>query len=249
MPFFDEAPKAPSYPAVERRGEPRFTIPPELPMKAGLSLIGRDDTGAPMSNSRHHWNWKGRLLDFSGEGARMQMGPGVRGEVGDSCDLLLSVEDLEVSVPSSIANIAESPEGPVFGLRHRIEDEAIWRKYSLLLEVVALGSTLALSAKQTTPDESGFLVEQYASAWGSRLTIWRRAKKGSVAAFEFVLNDGLVRAAEGEPLEFLAGEDASSAPVADRDRANDLFRLFHWVVPSLAAAVPEDVRQFLRKYA
>jgi hypothetical protein len=249
MPFFDEAPKAPSFPDVERRGEQRFTIPPALPVKAGLSLVGRDDTGAPMSNSRHNWNWKGRLLDFSGEGARMQMGPGVRAEVGDTCDLLLTVEDLEVSVPSSIANVSTSPEGVVFGLRHRIEEEATWKKYSLLLEVVALGSTLAMNAKEAAPDESGFLVEQYASAWGSRLTIWRRAKKGTVAAFELVMNDGLVRAAEGEALEFLAGDDSSTAPMADRDRANHLFRLFHWVVPSLAAAVPEDVRKFLGKFA
>ncbi|HYC71969.1 MAG TPA: PilZ domain-containing protein [Opitutaceae bacterium] len=251
MPFFDEAPQVPvpPRPAVERRGEQRFPIPPDLPIRTGLSLVGRDDTGAPMSDSRHNWNWKGRLVDFSGEGARIQMGPGVRGDAGDSCDLLLSIEDFEAVVPSEIANVGQTPDGAIFGLKHRIEDEETWRKYSLLLEVVALGSTLALTAKQATADESGFAVEQYASAWGSRLTVWRRARKGAVAAFELVMNDALVRAAQGEPLEYLAGADASLAPPADRDRANELHRRFHWVVPCLSAAVPEDVRKFLRSFA
>ena len=251
MPFFDERPKPNSveFPAVERRAEQRFPLPPGLPLRAGLSLIGRDDTGAPMSSSRHNWNWKGQLLDFSGEGARVQMGPGVRAAVGDTCDLVLSLEFLDVTVPSQVANIREEAAGTVVGLKHRIESEDTWRDYSLLLEVVALGSTLELQFRRDEVDEYGFLVEQYASPWGSRLTVWRAPKGRQPVAFEMVLNDGLIRAAHGEDPEYLSGTDSSAAQRAERDLANDTYRRFHWVVPCLAPAVPEDVRQFLQRYA
>lgn len=201
-----------------------------------------------MSNSRHNWNWKGRLLDFSGEGARIQMGPGVRGHLGDTCDLLLSIEEHQVAVPSQIANITEGSEGPVFGLRHRIESQEVWKDYSVLLEVVALGSTLSLAVRQTSADESGYRVEQYASAWGSRLTLWREARSGRPAAFELVMNDGIVRAAGGSDLEYLAGTEVAQAVPAEREQIIELYRLFHWVVPSLGEVVPADARDFLRRW-
>lgn len=251
MSFFDGVPKQPepTFPARERRAEQRFPIPPSLPLKASLRLIGRDDTGAPMSNSRHNWHWKGRLLDFSGEGARVQMGPGVRTKVGDTCDLMLTLEFLEVIVPSEIANVREEPEGTVVGLKHRIEDESTWREYKVLLEAVALGSTLEVQFRHDRADEYGFLVEQYASPWGSRLTVWREPAARRSVAFEMVLNDGLIRAAQGEDAEYLAGADSSAAQPAERDLANETYRLFHWVVPCLSPVVPEDVRGLLQRYA
>lgn len=251
MPFFDEVPPepGPSFPAVDRRSEQRFTVPPDLPLKAGLSLVGRDDTGAPMSDSRHNWNWKGHLVDFSGEGARMQMGPGVRAAVGDTCDLLLTIEGIEVTVPSQIANIRETAEGTVVGLKHCIDNENTWGAYRLLLEVVSLGTTLEEQFKRNEADEFGYLVEQYASPWGSRLTVWREPKRKAVAAFEFVLNDGMVRAADGQELEYLSGQDAATAQPASYEKIGEIHRLFHWVAPSLAPVVPSDVKQFVQRYA
>src|SRR3954470_21585621 len=90
--------------AVERRSEQRFTISAEFPLKAVLSFVARDESGAPMSNTRHGWNWKGRLIDSSEEGARLQLGPGIRIEVGEACDLKLSVQDFELTVPCHAIN-------------------------------------------------------------------------------------------------------------------------------------------------
>ena len=39
-------------PAVERRSEQRFRVSPDFPLKAVLSFIGRDESGAPMSMVR-----------------------------------------------------------------------------------------------------------------------------------------------------------------------------------------------------
>jgi len=254
MSFFKRILKQPEppvkpVPAVERRSVPRYPISPEFPLKAVLSFIGRDDTGAPMSNTRHGWNWKGRLIDCSELGARMQLGPGIRAEAAETCDLKLSVQDHEITVPCRIANITEQPEGLVLGLLHDLTDEAVRRDYHQLLDVVALGSTLKLQSKATTPDASGYLVERYASDRPSRLTVWRHPSDKSVAAFEFQLQDNLVRAAAGQRAEFLADVAGTGSQPASTDKCLEIGRLFMWVVPNLAPVVPEDVRHFLKHYA
>ena len=100
--------------------------------------------------------------------------------------------------------------------------------------------------KTKKPDESGWLVERYASDRPSCLTIWRHPANGAVAAFAFQLKDSLVRATYGSRMEFLTGPDAQPATAA---KALEIQRLFNWVLPNLASAVPEDVREFLKRYA
>lgn len=239
---------APATQVVEKRSEQRFPVREEFPLRAVLSFIGRDDTGAPMGSSRHNWAWKGRLVDFSGAGARVQMGPGVRTEVGDSCDLILTVEDLEVKVPSRISNIGETAEGVVLGLRHAIESDLTWELYRRLLEVVSLGATLEQQVHHAKPDEPDYLIDVYSSSWGSRLTIWRDRKHKVVVGFEFLLNDGLVRGAADGEVEYLSGLHVSGSQPATDAKAGELHRLFQWVVPNLAAVVPDDVREFLRRF-
>ncbi len=233
-------------PRQERRSTQRFVLHPGFQLKAVLSLIGRDDTGVPMSNTRHGWNWKGRLLDCSEHGARMQMGSSLKAVSGDTCDLILTVDDYELTVPCHITNIRELDGNLVLGLKHDIEDEAIWTGYRQLLEVVALGSTLKPHGRSPKPDESGYLVEHYVSKRSARLSVWRHPSNQAVLAFEFQLKDNMVRAAAGQGMEFLAGEEARPATAA---KSMELQRLFNWVVPNLAPAVPEDVRAFLRAYA
>jgi hypothetical protein len=238
----------PEVPAEERRSSRRFKLQPEFPLKALLSYVGRDDTGAPMSSSRHGWNWKGRLLDCSDFGARMQLGPGgLRAVVGEACDLRIGVDDFEINVPCHVTNIREQESGMIFGLRHDIEDAATLRDYRQFVEVVALGSTLKLKRKSTKPDESGYFVEHYGSSRPSSLTIWRHPANTAVAAFEFILKDSMVRAVAGRGLEFFAGDDTGSRP-ATPVRSIEILRLFQWVVANLPPEVPEDVRGFLGRY-
>ncbi|MBI2497251.1 MAG: PilZ domain-containing protein [Opitutae bacterium] len=240
-------PVAKDVPRVERRSTRRFAVNPKFPLKAVLSFVGRDDTGAPMSNSRHGWHWKGRLIDCSEQGARIQMGPTLKVEARDLCDLMLTVDDFELTIPCHISNIREQAEGMVFGLKHDIESEETRQAYQQLLDVLALGSTLKLQTRSEKPDATGYLVERYASDRPSSLTVWRLPEDKSVAAFEFRLKDSLVRAAAGRGIKYLTGAaDPRPAPAA---KALEIQRLFNWVLPNLASTVPADVRAFLQQYA
>lgn len=254
MSFFKRILKEPEppvkpAPAVERRSLPRYPVNPEFPLKAVLSFIGRDESGAPMSNTRHGWNWKGRLIDCSEEGARIQMGPAVKLQDNEPCDLKLSVQDHEITVPCHVTNLGETPEGVVLGLKHAIEDAATLEGYRQLLDVVALGSTLQLQSAAKKPDAAGYLVEIYAGNRGSRLTVWRHPADESVMAFEFVLKDNMVRAAAGQRVEYLSDIDGTGSRPANTEKCLEIGRLFQWVVPNLPADMPEEVRDFLRHYA
>jgi hypothetical protein len=242
-------PAAKETPRVERRSVPRFAISPQFPLKAVISFVARDDTGAPMSNTRHGWNWKGRLIECSEVGARMQLGPGIRAEPAENCDLKLSVQAHEITVPCHIANITEQPDGLVLGLVHDLADANVRRDYLQLIEVVALGSTLKLQDKTAKPDASGYLVERYASTRPSRLTVWRHPADESVSAFEFQLEDNMVRGAAGQGAEFLADVGGHGSQPASTEKCLEIGRLFAWVVPNLGPSVPEDVRDFLRRFA
>lgn len=253
MLFFKRILKEPeptaSTPAVERRSAKRYAVNPAFALKAVLSFIARDDTGVPMSDTRQGWNWKGRLIDCSAQGVRIQMGPGLKVELGDPCDLKLTIQDFELTVPCHITNIREQPEGMVFGLKHDIEDAVTGSAYRQLLEVIALGSTLKLQPKAAKPDASGYIVEMYVSPRPSRLTVWRHPADKSVAAFEFQLKDNLVRGAAGHTVEFLADLEGTGSRPASTEKCLEIGRLFTWVVPNLAPAVPDDVREFLQHYA
>lgn len=247
-PPFLVAPPPVVVPAVERRAGQRFWVQPEFPLKAVLSYVGRDDTGAPMGSSRHGWHWKGRLVDCSEVGARIQLGPGLRAVIGESCDLRLSVQDFELSVPCHVTNIRENAEGVIFGLRHDLGDDAVHRDYRQLVEVIALASTLRPRKRVPKLDPSGYIVERYDSPRPSALTIWRHPVDGSVSAFEFILKDSLVRAARGQGMEYFSGDGRGSRP-ATPVRCAEIHRLFQWVVPNLPPALPGDVRAFLGHYA
>jgi len=253
MLFFKRILKEPeptaSTPAVERRSAKRYAVNPAFALKAVLSFIARDDTGMPMSDTRQGWNWKGRLIDCSAQGVRIQMGPGLKAELGDPCDLKLAVDDFSLTVPCHITNIREQPEGMLFGLKHDIEDAATGSAYRQLLEVISLGSTLKLQPKAAKPDASGYLVEIYVSPRPSRLTVWRHPADKSVAAFEFQLKDNLVRGAAGQTVEFLAELEGTGSRPASTEKCLEIGRLFSWVVPNIAPAVPDDVRVFLKYYA
>lgn len=232
----------------ERRSGQRLPVNPDFPLKAMLGFIGRDENGEPLGGKQQNWNWKGRLVDCSEIGARMQLAPSVRAAKGDSCDLKLSLDGFDFVVPSRIVNLRGDGEGVFCGLKHEIEHLETEKAYQQFLEIVALGATLKPSFKKTDPDPSGYLPEQYASSWQSCLNVWRYQANRTVAAFEFVLKDCLVRAVRDHEMECLTGTTSAEARPVSGYRSWEIKRLFHWVVPNLATSVPGDVKKFLKAY-
>ena len=248
MLFFKRILKEPETHVVvrkERRGLSRLPIHADFPLKAALGFDRCGGTVAPMGQPGGP-EWKGRLRDCSEFGARIVLGPSALASRGDSCELRLSLDGFTLAVPTQVTNLRVESDGVHFGLRHEFKDDVVPAAYRQFLGIVAFGATLK-PARKARPDDPGYRVEQYAGQ-GSRLTIWRK-KDDDVSAFEFLLEDCLVRGAQGHRVEFLTGADAATARPATPPKAAEIQRLFNWVVPTLALAVPADARNFLRRYA
>jgi hypothetical protein len=244
MLFFKRILKSPPPEArrKERRTDRRLTLSASFPLKAMLVFSGRGGTVAPMS-APGGWDWPGKLLDCSIEGARMLLAPAALAVRGDFCDLDLRLDGFRLFVPTKITNIRIERDGVHFGLKHGAMDEATRAAYGQLVEIVALATTLKPAGKAKV-DDSGYAVETF-SGDGSRLTVWReKSGRKAVAAVEFALQDCLIRVAKGQTAEYLAG-NRPAAPT----KAAEIGRLFGWVTSNLPAAVPADVRAFLQRHA
>jgi hypothetical protein len=225
----------------ERRGARRLPISAEFPLHAVLGFDRRGGTIAPMSTPGGV-AWKGRLLDVSDVGARILLPPAALASRGDSCELRLGLGGFTLNVPCEVTNLRVEGDGVHFGLRHDLSNGDVQDGYRQLLEVVAFGATLR-PQKKPAGETSGYLVEPYAGD-GSRLSVWREKTTRKVSAFEFELDDCLVRATKGRAAEHLIGGRPATPA-----KAVEIQRLFAWVVPNLAPVVPDDVRGLLRQYA
>jgi hypothetical protein len=234
----------------ERRGNERYAVLPDFPVKTVINIISRDDFGQPIkTRNGEGTDWTGRLINLSSAGARVQLPRTISALRGDPCLLKIDVQGFELSVPGKVAHVAERRDSFVFGLALNLEASPAQLAFRQLVELVALGATLK-QVRPPQPDASGYVVEQYAGDPASRLTIWRHLVGREVAAFEFQLKDCAVRGVAGrDGIECFASVDtAHSAPVKGA-REDEIQRLYQWVVLNLAAAVPADVREFLQRHA
>jgi hypothetical protein len=232
--------------ASDRRGNSRYPVQPAFPIKSILNITGRDDAGQPLKTEGI--DWTGRMIDLSSAGARIQVPRTVMAERGDFCRLKIDVQGYVLVVPATIAHVATRADSLLFGLALNLDASQTAAAFRQLVELVALGSTLK-QVKALQPDPSGYMVEGYAGEPASRLVIWRHMVGREVAAFEFQLKDCSVRGLADRPeLEFFSGADSTSRR-ATGPKADEIKRLYQWVVQNLAPSLPSDVRDFLHTRA
>ena len=236
--------------STERRGDSRYVVGDSFPLKAVLNTIGRDEIGQPLqSKDGQGWDWTGHLVNLSVAGARMQVPPTMHSHQGDACRLKLEIEGYELIVPGTIAHISERRDSFIYGLQLTPRDGEVDPPYRQLLELIALGAALKPD-KAAAPDKYGHLHERYVGEEFSQLDVWRDLAGQHVIGFDLRLNSCRVRGLVGQVgLEYLLNaEDGTPHPASPEQHA-EIKRLFHWVVPNIATAVPADVREFLGKYA
>jgi len=234
----------------EKRRTNRYALNPAFPLRAVLSLTGRDNFGNPLKASDNKsWDWKGHLVNFSSCGARIELPPAALAARGDECHLKLTLDRYQLVIPSRVAHLREHRDHVVFGLELNLTESQTRQAYRQLVDLVALGSSLKL-VKNVRPDDSGYLVEQYGGKEDAMLTVWRESAWQMVAAFELKVKDYYIRGtAKNLKLQyFAAGADKVLKPVAASMNA-EMQRLFQWIVPNLTDAVPVDVQDFLKLHA
>jgi len=242
--------KDPGAPVANRRVAARFVVHRQFPVKAVLMIAGRDEAGALLKpDDREGWDWPGRLVNLSTTGARMQVPRSVIVHRDDLGRLKLDVQGYQLEIPCRIAHVVEQRDSYIFGLALDLGDADVKAAYHQLIDLVAMGSSLKL-VKKPKPDESGYLLEQYAGEPATCLSVWRQPAGRVVTAFEFLLKDCFVRGlAADDRLECFTGTEKATARTVTAAQAEEIKRLYQWVVLNLAPAVPAEVRAFLLKHA
>jgi hypothetical protein len=234
----------------EQRGANRYSIGPNFPLRAVLNLQGRCDDGRILkSKDGKGWDWSGRLVNVSTTGVSLQLPPAIHAARGDQCHLKLTIDGHELEIPSRIVHRREQRDSAVFGVSLSFTDTDVPSAYHQLLELIALGATLQpVKAAEETAVAGEFVSELCRGDTGGQLTIWRKTEDKTIHAFEFHLTDCCI---QGGPkwIEFLSRKQADAYKAAGATEAEEIRRLFRWVAPNIAKAVPSDVRSFLQDCA
>ena len=235
---------------INRREASRFVVNPEFPVQAVLNLVSRDEFGQlPKAGRNEGQDRPVQLVNLSTTGARLQVPLEVKAKRGDFCRLKIDVQGYQLVVPGHIAHVAREEGHHVYGLVLDLGAANTSAGYRQLIELVALGSSLA-QTKAPLLDGTGYQLEEYAGEPASCLSIWRSLAGGAVIAFQFQLKDCLVRGHDGSTgLESFTGTDAKTARPAKAEQGEEIKRLFQWVVLNLAPAVPTEVQDFLKNHA
>lgn len=234
----------------EKRRANRFAINPDFPLRAVLSLTGRDNFGNKLSISDNKgWDWKGHLVNFSSTGARMNLPPAALAARGDDCNLKLSLDGYQLVIPSRVAHLKEHRDHVVFGLELNLTESETRQAYRQLIDLVALGASLK-PRHEAQLDASGYLLEEYGGNEDATLKVWRETVQQLVTAFELKVKDYYIRGtAKNRKLQFLSGDNAAALKPLPAVRHTEMQRLYRWIVPNLTKEVPEDVQAFLKQHA
>jgi hypothetical protein len=230
----------------EQRHAQRYPVEPTSPVRATLQL------GAQ--------SLPGRLVNLSSTGASIACAAGCTGRRGDPGQLKLNLDRHELTVAVSLAHAQVEPRATKFGLEFKFTDFDTKHALLQLLEPIAIGAGLAPGNPSLVREsEPGLLTKQFHGPNDTLLTVWRKFAGQAVHGFEFRMHDYFVRSGPTPPaLEIFIREEPAAdnkpgyrGPALQRSGEEDaeIRQLFRWVLPHLNPQVPDDVREFLRRFA
>lgn len=232
---------------MEQRLNNRYTPGAAFPLQAWLVTGGRD--------------WPARVRDISGNGLCLLVDAAARPEAGLPVKVRLAVHDHRQELSARIVQVrAESGGRLLCGLGLVFDDFPARQAYLQLLQPVAIGQSLQpVPVERVAQNEPQFIKNVFRGEEGSVLRIWLARTPGTpLHSFEFEMQDYYCRAdAASGRLEVytLEADDSHKGrfhhPVRDSsgELEAEIRQLFRWILPNLAATVPDDVRAFLQRFA
>lgn len=229
----------------EQRHALRHIVEPGTPLQAALRL-GNHDQGV-------------RLLNLSSGGAGVQLDQPIDFSRGDACRLRLELGGRALRLDGRVAHKLSETSRTKVGLEFQFANFEEQKSYLQLLEPVAIGASLKPgNPKLVRQKEAGLLTKQYHGPNDALLTVWRHFAGQAVHSFEFRMHDYFVRSStKPKVLEIYTCEEQEheqkqgyGVPALKRssDERDEIRKLFHWVVPHMNSAVPDDIREYLAQF-
>lgn len=232
---------------LEQRLNQRYTPGAAFPLQVQLSL-------AP-------YNWKpAKVLNISGNGLGLLLAREDMVNHPREARVQLRLDHHKLELPAKLAHVRPDEKGVFCGIGLKFDDFPAQQTYLQLLQPIAIGQSLhPVAADRIIQNEPQFIKQIYRGEGDSVLTVWLEMTMGTpLHSFEFRMSDYFCRAMMGTgvleayTLESIESHTAKlSNPVFDTsgELHDEIRQLFKWIVPNLSAAVPDDVRAFLQKFA
>lgn len=231
----------------EQRLNQRYTPGESFPLQASLQFEGRD--------------WPARIVNISGYGLGLFLGQhdaaAAKGQTGS---VLLTLDHLRLKIPGRIAHAVRLDRGLSCGFGLLEVDYLRQKSYLQLIQPIAIGQSLRpVPPELIAQNEPQLIRQDFRDDADSLLTVWREISPGSpLHSFEFRMHDYFCKAdAQNAVLKAYLRQATDSHkgklsnPVFAHSSGlhDEIRKLLGLILPNLSAAVPEDLKSFLRKFA
>ncbi len=231
---------------LEKRLNLRYALGPDFPLQATLQYSGRD--------------YFPKLIDISSNGVGVLVPPGTALAAGYHLRLVLGLGPHRLEIDARIAHLNVRDNGIYLGLGLVFVDFEVQKSFMQLMQPVVIGQSLQLMpAQRVIQNEPMFIKHAYFGEPDSLLTVRAEKTPGQpLHSFDFRMYDyycqGVMQKGQTNayPLESMDPYGAKQTnPVFETSGGlnDEIHQLFRWVVPNLSSAIPDNVREFLRKFA
>lgn len=232
---------------LEQRLDHRYTPGASFPLHTMLSPA--------------RYTWKpAKVLNISGKGLGLLIERETKVTAGQALRLQVLLDKHKLEFDARLAHVRPHENGTYCGVGLNFPDFMVQKAYLQLLQPISIGQSLQpLAADRIIQNEPQFIKQIYRGESNSVLTVWLEMTMGTpLHSFEFRMDDYFCRAMmqtgvlEAYALEADDSHVAKlSNPVFDTSGGlhDEIRQLFRWIVPNLSAAVPDDVRAFLHRFA
>jgi len=231
---------------MEKRFNQRYVPGTAFPLRAGLHCAGRDCPA--------------KLQDISSNGVGVLVGTDTDLADGQFLRVDLMLDQHRLEIDARLIHQQPRENGIYLGLGLKFGEFELQKTYLQLLQPVIIGQSLKpMAPDRITQDEPQFLKQVYLGEPDSLLTVRAKTTPGMpLQSFDFRMNDNYCQGTmknggpEAYALESIDPAGAKlSRPVFETSGGlhDEIHQLFRWVVPNLASTIPDNVREFLRKFA
>lgn len=243
-----------------KRGATRYAVGLKYPLKAKVTLVGRDGEGNILkADDNRAMDWGGQVINLSTTGVSLRLHPAAMGDRGENCKLKLELDNRLFEIDAIVAHFWSSAQYATAGISLKFPDNYTQKAYRQVVEPVAIGAMLApVEAKLVKQDVPGLRKEQYVGDdEQTLLSVWRDITGKVIEHFELLVHDYYIRGSAQSPGLQIGYRDGAkvgsrvSRPAMPINlsaaQQAEVRQFFQLIVPNIAKAVPADVRSFLER--
>lgn len=231
--------------AGDKRGTTRYPVGTKYPLKAKVTLVGRDGEGNVLkADDVRAMDWGGQLVNMSSGGVSMRLHPAAMGERGENCRLKLELDHRLFEIDGTVAHFWSGPQHATIGIALIFPDSHTQKAFRQLVEPVAVGAGLE-PVGRVKQDVEGLVKEQYAGEDQTVLSVWRGTGGKVVEHFELLTHGFYIRGSAATPALQIGAMNGAKLNAAQTTEVRELYKL---IVPNVPKGVPADVRAFLERF-